>query len=106
MKIAEFGKFLTEYNGSQFFRRNTDPDTSHKAAEQIPATELEALVLEVIQTFPEGCISDQVVQALPTFGVQTISPRYATLLRKGHIIDTGERRRALSGRSQRVMKAV
>ena len=106
MKLAGFYKFLSAHDGSQFFRRNTDPDTSHEAAEQIPATELEALVLEVIQTFPEGCISDQVVQALPTFGVQTITPRFAGLLRKGHIIDTGERRKASSGRSQRVMKAV
>ena len=106
MKLADFGKFLAAHDGSQFFCRNTDPDTSHEAAAQIPATELESIVLDVIKTFPDGCISDDVVYFLPTSGVQTITPRYAALLRKGHIVDTGERRRAASGRSQRVMKAV
>ena len=106
MKIAEFGKFLTEYNGSQFFRRNTDPDTSHQAADKVPATKLEAIVLDMIQKFPDGCIADEVERELFNFRINSISPRYAALLRKGHIIDTGERRRAASGRNQRVMKAV
>jgi hypothetical protein len=42
----------------------------------------------------------------PNHGVQTISPRFAPLMRKGFIYDTGERRKASSGRSQRVMKVV
>ena len=106
MKIAEFGKFLTEYNGSQFFRRNTDPDTSRDAADKVPATELEALILEAIKTFPDGCISDDVEMHLHHLRSNTITPRFTALIRKGYIVDTGERRRALSGRSQRVMKAV
>lgn len=85
--------------------RSTDPDTSHAAAETIDTTELERIVYEVIKQFPNGCIGDDVVRMLPQFGVQTVSPRYAPLLRKGWIIDTGERRKARSGRSQRVMKA-
>lgn len=106
MKIAEFGKFLTEYSGPQFFRRNTDPDTSRDAADKVPATELEALILEAIKTFPDGCISDDVEMYLHHLRSNTITPRFTALIRKGYIVDTGERRRALSGRSQRVMKAV
>jgi hypothetical protein len=106
MKLADFGKFLADHNGSQFFRRNTDPDTSHEAAEKLNLTQLEDTVLSAIQQFPNGCISDDVLKTLPAWGIETITPRYAALLRKGHIIDTGERRRAASGRSQRVMKAV
>ena len=85
--------------------RNTDPDTSHEAAESIDTTALERIVYDTIKQFPNGCIGDDVVRMLPQFGIQTISPRYAPLLRKGWIIDTGERRPARSGRSQRVMKA-
>jgi len=86
--------------------RNTDPETSHEAAESLDTTELERIVYEVIKMFPNGCIGDDVVRMLPQFGIQTISPRYAPLLRKGWIVDTGEKRKARSGRSQRVMKAI
>lgn len=89
-----------------FLRRNSDPDTSHEAAEQIPATELEALVLDRIQMFPEGCIADDILQRMPLIGYNTVTPRFSALLRKGYIIDTGERRVGKSGRRQRVMKAV
>lgn len=85
--------------------RNTDPDTSHDAANSVDTTELERIVYEVIKQFPNGCIGDDVVRMLPQFGIQTISPRYAPLMRKGWVIDTGERRKARSGRSQRVMLA-
>ena len=86
--------------------RNTDPETSHEAAESIDTTALERIVYDTIKMFPNGCIGDDVVKMLPQFGIQTISPRYAPLLRKGWIVDTGEKRKARSGRSQRVMKAV
>ena len=104
--LSEFKEFLKSHDGSRFFRRNTDPDTSHEAAEKLNLTQLEDTVLSAIQQFPNGCISDDVLKTLPTWGVETITPRYAGLLRKGHIIDTGERRKGKSGRSQRVMKAI
>lgn len=85
--------------------RNTDPDTSHEAAGSIDTTELERIVYETIKQFPNGCISDDVLRLLPTYTHQTVSPRYAPLIRKGWVIDTGERRKARSGRSQRVMIA-
>lgn len=87
-------------------RRRTDPDTSHAAAEKINSTRLEQLVYEVIARHPNGCISDDVVKALPGHGVQTLSPRYAPLIRKGFIEDTGERRQGSTGRQQRVLRAI
>lgn len=86
--------------------RRTDPETSHEAADSIDTTELERIVYDTIKMFPNGCIGDDVVKMLPQFGIQTISPRYAPLIRKGWVVDTGEKRKARSGRSQRVMKAI
>ena len=86
--------------------RHTDPDTSYAAAQSVDATELERIVYETIKLFgSNGCISDEIMRVLHNYGVQTISPRYAPLLRKGFIVDTGERRMARSGRTLRVMKA-
>ena len=86
--------------------RTKDPDTSHEAAEKIDSAKLERLVFEVIARNPNGMTSDDAMRHFPDHGVQTISPRFAPLIRKGLIEDTGERRKAASGRSQRVMKAV
>jgi len=85
--------------------RNTDPDTSLTAAESVDSARLERMVYGVICMYPMGCTSDQIMRHFPNQGVQTISPRYAPLIRKGLIVDTGERRKGSSGRSQRVMKA-
>jgi len=86
--------------------RSTDPDTSMDAAEKVDSTRLEQMVYEAIAKYPNGCISDEVQTHFPNHGVQTISPRYAPLIRKGFIEDTGERRVGLSGRSQRVLKVI
>ena len=84
--------------------RRTDPDTSRAAANTIDATALEQRVYEVICSFPNGCISDDIVRLIPEHGVQTVSPRYAKLIQKSFIVDTGERRRGAAGRGQRVMR--
>jgi len=84
--------------------RRTDPDTSRAAANSIDATALEQRVYEVICSFPNGCISDDIVRLIPEHGVQTVSPRYAKLIQKGFIVDTGERRQGAAGRGQRVMR--
>jgi len=97
--------FPNEPNPNPGLARNADPDTSHEAAQSIDTTELERVVYEVIKSFPNGCIGDDVVRSLPQYGIQTISPRYAPLIRKGWVIATGEKRVARSGRSQRVMLA-
>jgi myo-inositol-1-phosphate synthase len=86
--------------------RTTDPDTSMVAAKKVDSTKLEQMVYEAIAKYPNGCISDEIQTHFPNHGVQTISPRYAPLIRKGFIEDTGERRVGLSGRSQRVLKVI
>lgn len=86
--------------------RTTDPDTSMDAAEKVDSTKLEQMVYEAIAKYPNGCTSDELMRHFPNHGVQTISPRFAPLIRKGFIEDTGERRKSASGRSQRVMKVI
>jgi len=86
--------------------RTTDPDTSMDAAEKVDSTTLEQQVYEVIAKYPNGCISDEILEHFPDRGVQTISPRYAPLIRKGFIEDTGERRKSSTGHSQRVLKVI
>jgi hypothetical protein len=90
----------------KFMARASDPLTSMEAAESIDSTRLEQMVYEVVAKYPNGCTSDEVMAHFPHHGVQTISPRFAPLIRKGFIADTGEKRKARSGRSQRVMKII
>ena len=86
--------------------RNEDPDTSKDAAKKVDTTKLEQMVYEVIAKYPNGCIAEEVITHFPNHGIQTISPRYAPLIRKGFIEDTGERRKSSTGRSQRVMRVI
>ena len=85
--------------------RSTDPDTSHKAAESMNAGSLELLIYYMIKAFPKGCISDDVERMLPHIRSHSITPRFSQLIKKGFIVDTGERRTASSGRTQRVLMA-
>ncbi len=84
--------------------RTDDPDTSHAAANSVDTSELESMVYEVISKYPDGCIADDVERELAHLRSHSITPRFAPLMRKGFIVDTGERRMASSGRSQRVVK--
>ena len=86
--------------------RNTDPDTSHAAAESFTPAEMETLVLNAISKFPDGCIADDIEAMFPHIRSHSITPRFAPLLRSGCIVDTGERRMANSKRGQRVVKFV
>lgn len=90
----------------KFMVRANDPITSIEAAEQVDSTKLESMVYEVIAKHPNGCTSDEVMAHFPNHGVQTISPRYAPLIRKGLIEDTGEKRKGKSGKSQRVLRVI
>jgi hypothetical protein len=85
--------------------RRNDPVTSHEAAKSVDTTKLEALVYEVIRSHPQGCIADDVERAIPQHRSNTVTPRFAPLIRKGFIEVTGEKRLASSGRMQRVMRA-
>jgi hypothetical protein len=99
---------MDKFFGTPAFKlaRKENPDTSKDAAERVDSTKLEQLVYEVIAKYPNGCIADDVMTHFPNHGIQTISPRYAPLIRKGFIEDTGERRKSSTGRSQRVMRVI
>jgi hypothetical protein len=84
--------------------RSNDPDTSQAAAASVNSTQLEQMVYEAICTYPEGCISDQLLDRFKGFPYSSITARYRALLDKGFIEDTGERRKGRSNKNQRVMK--
>jgi hypothetical protein len=92
--------------GTEAFKlvRKEDPTTSHEAAQAVDTTKLERIVYEAIQSFPNGCISDEVLEALPDHRYSSITPRYKALLQKGFIEITGTKE-GRSGRNQRVMRA-
>jgi hypothetical protein len=86
--------------------RKTDPETSKEAAESVPVARLEKIVYEAIKASPNGLTTDEIEKSLPGVKLNSISPRIAPLIKKGYIYDSGERRKASSGRSQRVLKVV
>ena len=80
------------------------PETSKEAAQAVDSSKLEQIVYEAIKGFPDGCISDEVLDALPDYRYSSITPRYKALLDKGFIEIIGTRA-GRSGKNQRVMKA-
>lgn len=87
--------------------RRGSPDTSHEAAKAVDSSKLEALVYEAIRSFGErGCISDEVRALFPSLPYSSVTARYKALIDGGYIEETGERRKGLSGRSQRVLRAI
>lgn len=98
---------MERFFGTPAFKlvRKEDPTTSHEAAQVVDTTKLERLVYEAIKGFPEGCISDQVLELFPQYPYSSITARYKSLLDKGFIEITGVKV-GRSGRKQRVMKAV
>jgi hypothetical protein len=98
---------MDRFFGTEPFKlvRKEDPITSHEAAQGVDTTKLEQIVYEAIKGFPNGCISDEVLQALPEHRYSSITPRYRALLDKGFIEITGTKD-GRSGRKQRVMKAI
>ncbi len=98
---------MERFFGTPAFKlvRKEDPTTSQEAAQVVDTTKLERLVYEAIKGFPEGCISDQVLELFPQYPYSSITARYKSLLDKGFIEITGVKV-GRSGRKQRVMKAV
>ena len=90
--------------GSPAKSRRKDVFTSFEAAVQVDTHTLEMEVYSVIKMHPEGCIMDDVISALPHIREHSIQPRFAPLIRKGFIVDTGEKRKGKSGRYQRVIR--
>ncbi len=85
--------------------RNQDPTTSHQAAQGVDSTKLEQMVYEAIKGFPDGCISDEILEMYPNYPYSSITARYRALLDKGFIEVSGVKRGKF-GRNQRIMKAV
>jgi hypothetical protein len=102
-----FGGQVEKFFGSPPFKlaRKDDPQTSKDAAQAVDSTKLEQIVYEAIKSFPDGCISDEVLEALPEHRYSSITPRYRALLNKGYIEITGTKE-GRSGKKQRIMKAI
>ena len=98
---------MERFFGTEPFKlvRNQDPTTSHQAAQVVDTTKLESLVYEAIKGFPDGCISDEILEMYPNYPYSSITARYKSLLDKGFIEVTGVKRGKF-GRNQRIMKAV
>lgn len=97
---------MEKFFGTPAFKlvRKEDPTTSHEAAQVVDTTKLESMVYEAIKGFPEGCISDQVLELFPQYPYSSITARYKSLLDKGFIEIVGVKV-GRSGRKQRLMKA-
>ena len=97
---------MERFFGTPAFKlvRKEDPTTSHEAALTVDTTKLEQMVYEAIKGFPEGCISDQVLELFPQYPYSSITARYRALLDKGFIEVSGVKRGRF-GRNQRIMKA-
>jgi hypothetical protein len=96
---------MERFFGTEPFKlvRNQDPTTSHQAAQAVDTTKLESLVYEAIKGFPDGCISDEILEMYPNYPYSSITARYRALLDKGFIEVTGVKRGKF-GRNQRIMK--
>ena len=97
---------MDRFFGTPAFKlvRKEDPVTSHEAAQVVDTTKLEQMVYEAIRGFPDGCISDQVLELFPQYPYSSITGRYKALLDKGFIEIVGVKV-GRSGRKQRLMKA-
>lgn len=94
---------MADYPNAPGFRPGS-PETSELAAESVAAAALnrEAMALALITAnAANGCTADEVAD---TFEWERYSsrPRLSGLKAQGKIVDSGKRRKAISGRSQAV----
>ena len=101
-----FGGAVERFFGSPAFKlvRKEDPATSHQAAQLVNSTKLEQMVYEAIKSFPDGCISDEILAMYPQYPYSSITARYRALLDKD-LIEVSGVKRGRFGRNQRIMKA-
>lgn len=95
MKFGTFWQTLVRKNA---------PVTSIEAAASLDSASMEQRVYEVIATFENGCIQDEVLQILHNDPYSSVTARFRSLLNRGYIVDTGLTRPGKSGRQQRVLK--
>ena len=78
--------------------RNTDPTTSHEAAEKVKVGHLEMMVLDaLLAAGVRGMTSHELVAdiGLPW---STVTPRLRPLANRGLVVDSGQRRDGPTGR--------
>lgn len=81
-----------------------DPTTSREAASTLNVSRMEKIVLAAIDSFgKKGCISDEVLEILPSFRYSTVTARYKQLKEKGLVLTNDTKRKGKSGRYQLVM---
>ena len=93
----EFGTFW-----KKLVRRDA-PLTSQEAAQLVNTSNMEQIVYEVIASYPQGCIQDEVLAQLMSYPYSTVTARFKALMDKGYIVDSGLTRPGKSGRRQRVL---
>ena len=98
---------FTKRNG-EAKSRSTDPDTSEQAAESVRgevANRVEKEVLKALKSHHNGLTNHEIsmVTGLPW---NTCTPRIRPLVRKGLVVDSGERRQGCTNRKCVVWKAV
>ena len=106
MIFDDMKQSMERFFGTPAFKlaRREDPATSHQSAQAVDTTKLETLVYEAIKGFPDGCISDEILEMYPNYPYSSITARYRALLDKGFIEVSGVKRGKF-GRNQRIMKA-
>lgn len=70
--------------------RRSDPETSHAAAKGVNVKAMEAGVIGAL--IAHGPSTSTEVAGYLNLGIQTVSPRFRPLTRKGLIEDSGDRR--------------
>lgn len=88
------------------YARHSDPETSHAAAQDMEskANRLESLVLAFLLEYRGGLTSHELVAATG-LNWNTLTPRIRPLVRKGLVMDSGERRVGPCGKKCIVWKA-
>jgi len=105
-------KYMTDgmrvnYAVGEALARDTDPATSHAAAESVDALGLCLKVYGVMAEWgSNGCIADDVGEALPDILSHSLTPRYKQMVEMGMIEVTGEQRKGHSGRYQQVRRTL
>lgn len=73
---------------------------------RINVTAMEQVVLGAITMHPQGATQDDVLGILtPKYPQSSVTARFSSLIDKGLVLDTGERRKSARGRAQRVLRA-
>lgn len=98
--MKEFGQ------PSHKLARSDHPDTSKQSAKKVQSSQFEQLAYEIIKAAGQmGCIADDVQQKWNAPERTQYFSRISGLIDKGLILDTGARRKGISGRLQSVYVA-